>query len=126
MLFNRVRCQTATTGTGPIEIGCTVTGFRPFHGVVPDGARVSYVIEEGAEFEMGHGVYERGRLTRNPHTSSNGGLLNLTGNAVVAIAPGAGDLATMDHVSRLEQEIARLNSIVAAIVDAASEVASSR
>lgn len=126
MLFNRVRCQTATTGTGPIEVGSAVAGFRPFHGVVPEGARVPYVIEDGAEFEMGHGTFERGRLIRAPHTSSAGGLLNLSGNAVVAIAPGAADIATMDHVSRLEQEIARLNSLVAAIVEAASEVASAR
>lgn len=126
MLFNRVRCTTTTTGTGPIEIGNAVAGFRAFHGVVPDGARVPYVIEQGADFEMGHGVYANGRLTREPHTSSAGGHLNLSGNAVVAIAPGAADIATTDHVARLEQEVARLNAMVAAIIEAASDVAAAR
>ncbi len=93
--YDLVRVYTATTGTGTITLGTAVPGFQTF-AAVTDGVTVSYAIEEGANREVGHGVYSAsaGTLTRTPLVSTAGanGPITLAGSAQVAITLAAEDL----------------------------------
>jgi hypothetical protein len=62
---------------------------------VPDGAVVSYAIEDGAAWELGRGTYDEGEgaLARSLLSSSTGELLDLSGDAVVFITALARDVA---------------------------------
>lgn len=94
-LYNIARMSTPTTGTGTITLGSAAPGFLSFAAAgVPDGALVSYVIEDGVDREVGTGVYTASgtSLTRNVTKSTNGdAAINLSGNAHVAITMRAED-----------------------------------
>lgn len=100
-LFNRVKVETATTGSGIITLGATVAGFTNFNNAgVADGDTVSYVIEDGSSYEIGTGVYTASNttLTRNVIQSSNSNnALNLTGSAEVFLSLNNKDVYTQDQ-----------------------------
>lgn len=52
---DRVQETTTTTGTGTITLAGAVTGFRTFTSAFATGERVHYVIDGGAEWEVGEG-----------------------------------------------------------------------
>jgi hypothetical protein len=87
--YNRVKFTTATAGTGTITVGSASSGFRtPAQAGVPTEAKVSYVIEDGADWETGEGVYTVAgtTVTRVVRQSSQAdALLNLSGTAVMRI-----------------------------------------
>lgn len=93
-LYNLARMTTATTGTGTITLGSAVSGYLSFSASgVPDGALVSYGIADGANCEVGTGVYTASgtTLTRNVIVSSNSNsAISLSGNAQVFITALAG------------------------------------
>lgn len=94
-LFDLVKVATATTGTGTVTLGAADAGYRSFaDAAVPNGAVVSYGIEDGAAREVGTGTYNSsaGTLTRSLVASSTGALLNLSGNARVFITALAQDI----------------------------------
>jgi hypothetical protein len=96
VLFDRVKVATATVGQGTITLGAAEAGFLSFAGAgVPDGTEVSYVIEEGAAWEIGVGTYDdAGTLTRGPIRSSNANAaIALAGAAKVFISARAADIA---------------------------------
>ena len=105
VLLNRVRVATSTTGTGTVTLGAATAGYRTFAaGGATDGARYSYVIEDGTAWEVGEGVYTASgtTLTRELEASSTGALLNLTGAASVFVSPLANDLSGFIPVARLQ------------------------
>jgi hypothetical protein len=87
--FNRVKFTTATTGTGTITVGSAVANFRtPADASIPDGTTVSYMIEEGAAWETGHGVTGSSgtTLTRGVlQSSASNALITLAGAATVRL-----------------------------------------
>jgi len=89
-LFNRAKMTTATTGASTITLGSAVNGFQTFADAgVADGDVVQYVIEEGANFEIGTGTYTASgtTLTRTPSetSESDDSAITLAGQAKVAI-----------------------------------------
>lgn len=90
-LANLARMSTATTGTGTITLGAAVTGFLSFAAAgIADGQTVLYAIRDGANSEVGYGVYTSAgtTLTRNVIKSTNSdNAISLSGSAEVFIAP---------------------------------------
>lgn len=109
---NRVRIATATSGTGAITLGSAQTGYLSFQeaGIV-DGNQVSYTIEDGTAFEVGHGTYDadtqtltrtvrRSKVAGEPATTAP---LSLSGSAIVFLALLAEDVTALaDDIAALE------------------------
>lgn len=94
-LYNLARVTTSTTGTGTITLGSAVSGFLSFAGAgVQDGDTVTYAISDGANSEIGRGVYTSSgtTLTRSVLKSTNSdAAINLSGTAEVFITAAAQD-----------------------------------
>lgn len=99
--FNRAKMTTTTTGSGTVTLGSASNGFQSFADAgVSDGDVVQYVIEDGANFEIGTGSYSSSgtSLTRTPSESSNSNsAISLSGNATVSITAVADDLNRLQH-----------------------------
>lgn len=89
-LVNRAYVSTATTGTGTITLGSPFAGQRSFADAgVADGDTVRYIIEDGANWEIGTGTYTASGTTLSrtvSESSSSGSAINLSGDAVVYIS----------------------------------------
>ena len=95
-LFNLTRVLCSTTGTGTLSLGAAVSGFLTFaQAGVQNADVVAYCIRDGGNSEVGYGTYTSASatLTRTVRKSTNSdAAINLSGNAVVFIAPSAEDL----------------------------------
>jgi hypothetical protein len=94
LLLNRVKANTATTGTGAVTVGAAVAPYQSWSaGGAVSGMYYDYLIEDGASWELGVGLYNGTTLTRpgpgvDPwFASSSGALLNLSGSATIACVP---------------------------------------
>jgi len=95
-LFNRAKMTTATTGAGTITLGSASAGYQSFADAgVTNGVSVRYVIEDGANWEIGVGTYTSSgtTLSRGPSQSTNSGAaIVLSGSAAVFISAVSEDL----------------------------------
>lgn len=97
-LVNRAKVTTTTLGIGTITLGSAVAGYQSFaEAGVMNADTVSYVIEEGASWEIGTGIYAAAgtTLSRSVLESSNAdGPISLTGTAVVYVTATAADFVS--------------------------------
>ena len=114
---DRVKVATATTGTGTLTLGAALGGFQSFaSGGVSNGAAVTYVIEDGANVEIGTGPYATAgpTLTRTTvHRSIIAGTpgttkLTLSGDAVVYVTARADDITDASLLASGTVPVARL------------------
>lgn len=58
-MLDRIRCFTATSGTGTITVGAAYSAsfLAPSDVSAVNGATYTYVLEQGNDFEIGRGVY---------------------------------------------------------------------
>jgi hypothetical protein len=102
-LVNRVKVETATTGTGASyawRCRGRLSRLLLLAGVA-DGDTVRYTIEDGSAWEIGSGVFDAtaGTMTRVVSESSNSdAAINLSGSAEVFLTVLAEDInATIDY-----------------------------
>lgn len=102
--LNRVYVNTATTGTGTMTLGSAVSAnmLTALQAGGVDGTVYSYVIEEGADMEIGTGTLSGTgtTLTRTVLVSKIGGIvgataMTLAGAAKVRIIAAAEDFAAL-------------------------------
>ena len=95
-LYNLARMTTGTVGTGTITLGAAVSSYLTFAlAGVQNGETVTYAIADGANREIGRGVYTSSgtTLTRSVLRSTNSNaLISLSGGAEVFITPAAEDI----------------------------------
>ena len=103
-LANRVKVATSTTGTGTITLGAAEAGYQSVSdGGITNGQTVSYVIEDGDNWEVGTGTYTSSgtTLSRTVSESNNSdAAINLSGSALVFLSVQASELqraADMDQ-----------------------------
>ena len=103
-LANRVKVSTSTTGTGTITLGAAEAGYQSVSdGGITNGQTVSYVIEDGDNWEIGAGTYTSSgtTLSRTVSESNNSdAAINLSGSAIVFLSVQASELqraANMDQ-----------------------------
>lgn len=95
---DRARMTTATTGTGTITLNTPAPAFQSFAAAgIGDADNIRYLIEDGAAWEIGTGVYgsSGATLTRSLLSSSSGSLLTLSGSAVVSAIAAATDITKL-------------------------------
>jgi hypothetical protein len=106
MLANRVREFTNTVGTGDITLGGALAGHVRFGDAFEVGDEVSYVVEDGDNFEIGTGTLGAGgvlertvvseTLVAGSHVRTGAVAIPLSGNARVYCA------LTTDYLNRPE------------------------
>ena len=96
-LYNLARMTTATTGTGTITLGSAVGSYLTFaQAGASNGETVTYAITDGANREIGRGVYTSSgtTLTRTVlKSTNNNAAISLSGTAEVMITAAAEDFA---------------------------------
>lgn len=102
MLLNRAKAATITAGTGAVTLGAAIAPYQTWAAAgAVNGDTISYLIEDGAAWEIGRGTYSAGTVTRpgpgvDPtFASSTGALLALSGAATVASAANVADISPM-------------------------------
>ena len=120
-LVNRAKMTTATTGTGTLTLGSAVGGYQSFAAAgVADGNTVSYVIEDGNDWEIGTGVYTASGTTLSRTVSEStaaGSAINLTGSAVVYVSAIAGDIVQPSATQTLTNKTLTDPAIIGTILE---------
>lgn len=99
-LYNRARVTVSSTGTGTLTLSTAVAGYQTFTSAgVQNNDVVSYVVEDGLNWECGTGTFNSSAntLTRTVTQSYNGTTygtspISVTSSAQVFISPLAADI----------------------------------
>ena len=86
LLADRVKETTTTTGTGTVSLAGAPAGFQSFNTAFANGSLVYYVIQGGAEWEIGIGTTGTGTLARTQVLQSS------NADALVPFSAGVKDV----------------------------------
>ena len=116
-LHNLARVVSATTGTGTLTLGAAVSGFLLFADAgVADGETVTYAIRDGANSEIGRGVYTTSGTTLTRASileSTNGGAaINCSGSQEVFITVSAEDIRLVQIVNTQTGAVATGTTVI--------------
>lgn len=94
-VYDRIKVETATTGTGTITLGSAVSGFQTFADI-GDGNTTYYAIESGTSWEVGVGTYTHSGTTLSRDTVLDStvvgpGKITLAGTSTVFCTYPAGE-----------------------------------
>ena len=93
--YQLIKVATATTGSGTVTGGAAVAGYTTAATAgMPNGETGIIKITDGAAYEFSTTTYASAgpTFTRVLIGSSTGGLLNLSGSAIIEWVPGAADM----------------------------------
>ncbi len=103
--YNRARVSATPTVTDAITLGQALPGYNSFEDAgVQDGDTVTYLIEDGNNYEIGNGVYDtttrtmtrdlvlKSKVYGNPSGTDH---ISVSSSAIVSIIVSAEDLAQM-------------------------------
>lgn len=115
MLANRVRELTLTTGTGDITLAGALSGHVRFSDAFTVGDSVTYVIEDGDNYEIGTGTLQAAdtlartqvmeTLVDGAYTGEGAAAINLSGNARIFCAATADFLLSPTKDADLIREV---------------------
>lgn len=115
MLANRVRELTQTTGTGDITLAGALSGHVRFSDAFNVGDSVTYVIEDGDNYEIGTGTLQAAdtlartqvmeTLVGGAYTGEGAAAINLSGNARIFCAATADFLLSPTKDADLIREV---------------------
>lgn len=126
-LFNRVKVNTATTGTGTMTLGAAAASnfFTAAEAGVANNDVVAYVIEDGTDVEVGIGTYTSAGTTLSRTTvrlSKIAGVsgttkLSLSGAAIVFLSPHKEDLGPLSEANSWAAAQTHINASGVKILD---------
>lgn len=116
IIADRVKQKTTTTGTGPLTLGSTVTGFLPFSSVCSNGDVFHYAVVHlttGA-WETGLGTYNSsgGTISRSEISSSTGSTIDFTsGDKEIFITPIANNIVMKNNTGAITPGVVKTATI---------------
>lgn len=111
-LVDLVKVVVASGGTGVLTLGAAATAYRGVSALT-DNETYSYLIQQGAEFEVGTGIYlaSGAHFSRTPEFSSNGNapITVQVGSAISFVARAEDFYAYVGAVDGLTEALAAFN-----------------
>jgi len=88
-LYDLIKCNIATTGTGTVTFGTRISGFfLPSDYPLADGTAVRYLLRDGVNLEEGDGVVAGSgtQMTRTPSRTLVGTTVDMTSPAAISLS----------------------------------------
>jgi hypothetical protein len=102
-LYSRVKVVTTTTGTGDYTVGSAIPAYRDFT-VVTTGETVSYLAEQGLDYEWGQGLFTApSTLARTTilGSSNSGNAVDWASPPTISLTPNSWDLQSGSQARNL-------------------------
>ena len=107
---DRVKETTSTTGSGTITLDGASSSFQSFSGVLSNGEKTYYCIQNSTQFEVGRGTYSSNTLTRDLifDSSDSKNLINIGAQSEVFIGYPASGSVLVNEDNRVQLPVSGL------------------